>query len=82
MDSSLDREMKIYIKESERAVLFNELHENENNKAFFKLLWSAENLERYCMGKTGLADYAYSHIRVLLKKEYAEWKKAKNNVKP
>ena len=77
MNISLDRTMKIYIGELNRELLFNELYENENNTAFFKFLWSADNLERYCLGKTGLPDYAYSHIRALLKKEYVEWKKQK-----
>lgn len=80
--SSLDTTMKIYINAVGREELFKELYESENDPAFFKYLWSPANLERYCLGRTGSNDYAYSHIRALLKKEYKEWKQQKTTVNP
>lgn len=78
--NSLDRNQKIYIDKESREELFNELCTNENNQTELKYLWSVDNLERYCLGKTGSADYAYSHIKALLKKEYKKWKEYKHNL--
>lgn len=86
---STDPNQKIWIQEWVRDELFSDTLAAEEEaaqkcysademkheiKGVLDFYFSAENLERYCVGDTGLADYAYSHIRVLLKKEYAEWK--------
>lgn len=86
---STDPNQKIWIQEWVRDELFSDILAAEQEaaqkcysademkheiKSVLDFYFSAENLERYCVGNTGLADYAYSHIRVLLKKEYAEWK--------
>lgn len=91
--SSLDSNQRIWIGEEQRKQLFNELITQEINeigecntvadvKAAVKKVreyaFSAENLERYCFGDTGAFDYAYNHIRSLLKKEYKEWLSTKN----
>jgi len=75
--NSSDTMLKIYIKQNSREELFKNLYENEGDTSFFKYLWSADNLERYCLGKTGSDDYAYSQISAMLKKEYKEWKTQK-----
>lgn len=68
---STDSTLKIYIKPETRVELFTLiLNDEENRKDYL----SAENLERICLGKTYLPDYAYSQIRRLLKNEYKIWK--------
>ena len=90
--SSLDSNQRIWIEEDAREELFRELLTREvheigecNTLADVKATvkkereyaFSAENLERYCVGDTGALDYAYSHIRSLLKKEYKSWLESK-----
>lgn len=92
--SSLDSNQRIWIGEEAREQLFRELLTGEvhgigecNTLADVKATvkeereyaFSAENLERYCLGDTGALDYAYSHIRSLLKKEYKEWLSVHNH---
>ena len=79
--SSLDVDQPIYISERTRKELFDyvlnkELSctNEEDKKDWLKYAFSAENLARYCLGSTGRADYAYSHISKLLKKEYGDYK--------
>lgn len=68
---STDSTLKIYIKPETREELFTLiLNDEENMKDYL----SAESLERICLGKTHLPDYAYSQIRKLLKNEYKVWK--------
>lgn len=66
----------IWIKDEEKLLLFKDIldAEKQGNKDLVKYLLSAENLERICLGKTYLPDYAYSKLRSKLKKEYKEWK--------
>lgn len=71
---SIDSTLKIYIKPDTRAELFNSIINDEDN---MKDYLSIENLERICLGKTHLPDYAYSQIRKLLKIEYKIWKEKK-----
>lgn len=71
---STDSSLKIYISEESRNEIFKDIDENPD---CIDYIFSAENLERYCLGKTHLADYAYSQIRRLLKKEYKEYKEQK-----
>lgn len=76
--SSLDKNQPIYISEKDRVRLFNRiLLEEENYKNvdnLYKYMFSAENLERYCLGATSRGDYAYNKISKLLRNEYEEWK--------
>lgn len=75
-NESLNKNQKIYIAEKDRLELFQQIEpfgEYTQEYAF-----SAECLERYCLGKTYLPDYAYSHIRALLKKEFKEYCKENN----
>ena len=69
--SSLDPNQKIYIDEEGRNELFNKIISGEYTE---KYAFNTEYLERYCLGKTYLPDYAYSHIRILLKKEFKQYK--------
>lgn len=71
---STDSSLKIYISEESRRDLFKMIDEIPDG---LNDILSAENLERYCLGKTHLADSAYSQIRRLLKKEYKEYKEQK-----
>lgn len=74
-NESLNKNQKIYITEHNRENLFKHIKEvqEEIEEMNIDYFFSAENLERYCSGKTCLFDYAYGHIRKLLKKEYKEW---------
>lgn len=69
---SLNSNQKIYITEHGREDLFKHIKE-EQEEMNIDYFFTAENLERYCLGKTYLPDYAYGHVRRLLKKEYKEW---------
>jgi len=69
--SSLDPNQKIYIDEEGRTELFDKILSGEYTE---KYAFNIECLERYCLGKTYLPDYAYSHIRSLLKKEFKQYK--------
>lgn len=69
--SSLDPNQKIYIDEEGRNELFDKIIRGEYTE---KYAFNTECLERYCLGKTYLPDYAYSHIRSLLKKEFKQYK--------
>ena len=71
-NESLNRNQKIYITEYNRENLFKHIKEVQDEMDI-DYFFSAENLERYCSGKTNLGEYAYGHIRKLLKKEYKEW---------
>ena len=71
MYNSTDTSLKIYITEEAREKLFKTIFEDESE---IKCYLSAGYLERICLGKTGLADYAYGQIRKLLKQEYKIWK--------
>lgn len=66
----------IWIKEEEKLLLFKDIlnAEKQRDKDTLKYLLSAENLERICLGKTYLPDYAYSKLRSKLKKEYKQWR--------
>lgn len=85
--SSLDKNQPIYILEDGREELFAHILEEEKSKNFddiwgdikslYDYMFSAENLERYCLGAIGRADYAYKKIGKLLRKEYEEWKNEK-----
>lgn len=66
---STDTNLKIYITEEAREELFNKMQQVIDPKD----LLSAENLERICLGKTYLSDYAYGQIRHLLKQEFKQW---------
>jgi len=68
--SSLDVNQNIYISPQGREEFFQHI---TNNNFDLKYAFSSEYLEKWCLGKTYLPDYAYSHIRSLLKKEYKEW---------
>lgn len=70
--------MNIYIEEAEKLLLFEEML--KSNKEEQKYLLSAENLERYCKGKTYLSDYAYSKIRTQLRVEFKEWKNKRGDI--
>ena len=82
--SSLDKNQPIYISEKGRAELFNYILLQEKSDTLqrvwkdidglYEYMFSAENLERYCLGATNRADYAYKKISKLLRKEYEEWK--------
>ena len=74
VETSLDTTQKIYITEESREKLFNHIYEENMNLDY---AFSAEYLERVCLGKTYLSDSAYSTIKRLLRKEYKEW--LKNN---
>ena len=69
--SSLDTNQKIYIDEKDRNELFDKIISGEYKEEY---AFNTECLERYCLGKTYLPDYAYSHIRSLLKKEFKQYK--------
>ena len=71
-NESSNRNQKIYITECNREQLFKHIKEVQEEMDI-DYFFSAENLERYCSGKTHLCEYAYGHIRKLLKKEYKEW---------
>ena len=71
-NESLNRNQKIYITEYNRENLFKHIKEVQDEMDI-DYFFSAENLERYCSGKTHLCEYAYRHIRKSLKKEYKEW---------
>lgn len=73
---SIDSTLKIYIKPDTREELFTLIFNDEDN---MKDYLSSENLERICLGKTHLPDYAYSQIRKLLKIEYKIWKENELN---
>lgn len=62
---------EIYIEEKEKELLFEEMLTIEETE--YKYFLRAENLERYCKGKTYLPDYAYSKIRKQLLKEFKIW---------
>lgn len=62
----------IYIEETEKLALFKEMLKSTKEEQ--KYLLSAENLEKYCKGKTHLPDYAYSKLRAKLKVEFKVWK--------
>lgn len=66
---STDTNLKIYISEKEREKLFKKMQQVNDPKD----LLSSDNLEKICLGKTYLADYAYGQIRRLLKKEFEQW---------
>lgn len=82
--SSLDTNQPIYISEKGREDLFNYILLQEKSDTLqrvwkdidglYEYMFSAENLERYCLGATNRADYAYKKISKLLRKEYEEWK--------
>lgn len=74
VETSLDTTQKIYITKESRERLFNHIYE-ENMKLDYA--FSAEYLERVCLGKTYLSESAYSTIKRLLRKEYKEWLKNK-----
>lgn len=85
--SSLDKNQPIYISEKGREDLFNYILLQEKSETLqrvwkdieglYEYMFSAENLERYCLGATSRADYAYKKISKLLRKEYEEWKVCK-----
>ena len=66
-NESLNRNQKIYITEYNRENLFKHIKEVQDEMDI-DYFFSAENLERYCSGKTHLCEYAYGHIRKLLKR--------------
>lgn len=70
-NESLNENQKIYITEKNRLNLFQQIEPFGNYTE--KYAFSTDCLERYCSGNTGLSDYAYSHIRSLLKKEFKEY---------
>ena len=77
--SSLDTNQPIYISEECRENLFKHILEEEQLGCeeignLYEYMFSTENLERYCLGATNRADYAYKKISKLLRKEYEEWK--------
>lgn len=82
--SSLDTNQPIYISEKDREALFQKILAEEKSEdlqsdwkdidGLYDYMFSAENLERYCLGATDRADYAYKKISKLLRKEYEEWK--------
>lgn len=67
--TSTDTNLKIYITEEAREELFKKMRLVDDPKD----LLSAENLEKICLGKTHLSDYAYGQIRRLLKQEFKRW---------
>jgi len=75
-NESLNENQKIYITEKNRLELFHKIEPfGDYSKEY---AFSTDCLERYCSGNTGLSDYAYSHIRSLLKKEFKEYCKENN----
>ena len=66
---STDTNLKIYIMEEVREELFKKMQQVNDPKD----LLSTENLEKICLGKTYLSDYAYGQIRRLLKQEFKQW---------
>lgn len=82
--SSLDTNQSIYISENGREELFQNILAEEKSEnlqqvwkdidGLYNYMFSAENLERYCLGAMSRADYAYKKISKLLRKEYEEWK--------
>lgn len=72
---STDTNLKIYIAEEARDKLFKKMQQVIDPKD----LLSAENLERICLGKTHLPDYAYGQIRRLLKQEFKLWLNEQHN---
>lgn len=66
---STDTNLKIYIRAEDREELFKQMQQTDDVKD----LLSASNLERICLGKTHLPDYAYGQIRRLLKQEFKQW---------
>ncbi len=70
-NESLNTNQKIYITEEARLELFQKIEPFGDYTQQYA--FSADCLERYCLGKTELPDYAYSHIRSLLKKEFKEY---------
>lgn len=75
--SSLDTSQPIYITEKIREELFEHILEAEKDCEDMEYMFSAENLEKYCLGAIERADYAYKKISRQLKKEYDEWRKNK-----
>ncbi len=83
--SSLDTNQPIYISEESREYLFKHILEEEqlgceDIDGLYDYMFSAENLEGYCLGATSRADYAYKKISKLLRKEYEDWKVKENYV--
>lgn len=74
IETSLDTTQKIYITKESREKLFNHIYKENMNLDY---VFSAEYLERVCLGKTYLSESAYSTIKRLLRKEYKEWLKNK-----
>lgn len=74
VENSLDTTQKIYITKESREKLFNHIYKENMNLDY---VFSAEYLEKYCLGKTYLSEAAYSTIKRLLRKEYKEWLKNK-----
>lgn len=82
--SSLDKNQPIYISEKSREDLFNYILLQEESDTLqrvwkdidglYEYMFSAENLEKYCLGATNRGDYAYKRISKLLRKEYEERK--------
>lgn len=72
---STDTNLKIYITEEAREELFEKMQQVIDPKD----LLSAESLERICLGKTHLPDYAYGQIRRLLKQEFKQWSNEQYN---
>ena len=68
----------IYIDKSEKLLLFEEML--KSNKEEQKYLLSAENLEKYCKGKTYLPDYAYNKLKAKLRVEFKEWKNKRGDI--
>lgn len=66
---STDTNLKIYITEKAREALFKKMQQVNDTRDLLR----AENLERICLGKTYLPDYAYGQIRRLLKQEFKQW---------
>jgi len=70
-NESLNENQKIFITEKDRLDLFHKIEPfGEYTKEY---AFSTDCLERFCSGRTELPDYAYSHIRALLKKEFKEY---------
>ena len=67
--------MDIYIDKKEKLISFKEMLTGDQ-----KYLLSAENLERYCKGKTYLSDYIYNKLRTTLKAEFKEWKNKRGDI--
>ena len=71
-ESSLDTTKDIYIDARGRAMLFQEITACLKDGLTLNEVVQAEVLEKYCLGKTYLPDYAYSRMKRLIKKEYRE----------